>query len=338
MTTAWTGGQYSVLRFLLAVAAAGVVLGSNAPLLVNLLALVPAAFLAIGSRDRIASVVLAAWVVWFSWSMGAVLLLHAALPEAPYGSWDARGRSDPGEDWRMPTWAPLVAWGALGILHAISGVGRLMAGPGAALIGLVELALLGVAALPDYRRWAWLALTLLAVANVDPVGVLLIHAFAFDPGWIPAQAGITPAIVFYDGNCGLCARAVRFILAEDRAGVFQLAPLESAAFERLVLPDDRRGLPDSIVVRAHDGELLVRARTAIEIATALGGLWRVGATVLTILPPELADRAYDFVAARRRRFFAPPSAACPLVPARLRERFLPDALPEGGEATASASK
>src|SRR5262245_30614277 len=163
MTTAWTGGQYSVLRLLLALAAAGVVLGSNAPLLVNLLVLVPAALLAIGSRDRIASVVLAVWVLWISWPMSVVLLLHAALPEAPYGSWDARGRSDPGEDWQMPTWAPLVAWGALGILHAISGVGRLMTGPGAALIGLVELALLGVAALPDYRRWAWLALTLLAV-------------------------------------------------------------------------------------------------------------------------------------------------------------------------------
>jgi len=338
MATAWTGGQYSVLRLLLACSAAGVLLGSSVPLLVSLLGLVPVAFLAIGSRDRIASIVLAVGTAWISWSMSAVLLLHAALPEAPYGSWAARGRVDPGEDWRMPTWAPLAAWGALGVLHAISGVGRLMEGPGPALIGLVELGLLGAAALADYRRWAWLALTLLAVANVDPVGVLLIHAFAFDPAWIPPSTSITPAIVFYDGACGLCERTVRFILAEDRAGVFELAPLQSAAFERLVPPDDRPSLPDSIVVRARDGELLVRARAMVEIGTALGGLWRVGATMLTILPPDVADRIYDFVAARRRRLFAPPAAACPLVPDRLRARFVPDALPEGDQGPASASR
>jgi len=339
MTTAWTGGQYSVLRLLVALAATRIVLTSNAPAFVHLLALVPVALLAVGTRDRIASVVLAAVAAWWwAWSMSAVLLLHAALPAAPYGSWDARGRTDPGNDWELPTWVPALAWGVLAVLHVMTGVGRFTGGPLSLLTGLLELGLVALAFLPEQRRWAWLALTLIAVANNDALGVLLVHAFAFDPGWIPASTRITPAIVFYDGACGLCERAVRFILAEDRAGAFQLAPLQSPAFERVVPPDDRPTLPDSIVVRARDGELLVRARAAIEIGTALGGLWRVIATVLMLLPPELADRAYDVVAARRRRLFAPPAAACPLVPARLRARFVPDALPESDQATASAPR
>ena len=68
--------------------------------------------LAIGARDRVAGLVLAAWLLVIAWSwpssfMGIVLVLHAALPPAPYGSWEARGRPDPAGDWEMPDWLPL---------------------------------------------------------------------------------------------------------------------------------------------------------------------------------------------------------------------------------------
>jgi predicted DCC family thiol-disulfide oxidoreductase YuxK len=191
--------------------------------------------------------------------------------------------------------------------------------------------LLGAATVPDYRRWAWLALALLSVANNDPVGVLLMHAFAFDPSWIPSSSRITPATLFYDGTCGLCHRTVRFLLSEDRNALFQLAPLQSPAFARLVYAEDRDGLPDSLVLRGRDGQLLVRSLAAIEIGTALGGLWRAAATLGMIVPPEVGDRIYDFVASRRRNLFAPPDASCPLVPPRLRARFVPDAMPDGDQ-------
>jgi predicted DCC family thiol-disulfide oxidoreductase YuxK len=208
---------------------------------------------------------------------------------------------------------------------------------GAALLGLAELGLVALVTMPERRRWTWLALTLLAIADNDALGVLLIHAFAFDPGWIPASTRITPAVIFYDGACGLCHRAMRFILAEDRGGVLQLAPLQSATFERLVPPDLRDGLPDSIVVRARDGELFVRSLGAIEVGTALGGLWRAAATLGMLLPTEWADWVYDTVAGNRRRLFPPPDATCPLVPPRLRGRFVPDEPGETPQPEPSAS-
>ncbi|HZH02738.1 MAG TPA: DCC1-like thiol-disulfide oxidoreductase family protein [Myxococcaceae bacterium] len=36
-------------------------------------------------------------------------------------------------------------------------------------------------------------------------------------------------ILFYDGGCGLCHRAVRFVLARDPAGRFRFAPLGGSA-------------------------------------------------------------------------------------------------------------
>jgi len=322
MTAAWTGGQYSVLRVLLALATARLVLTSETGALLQLVGLALVVPLAIGARDRVASLALAVFMATTSRWASAVLALHAALPPAPYGSWDARGRTDPGDDWQMPPWAPPLAWGTLVLVHVISGF-TLLTG-GAALLGLGELGAVALAAVPERRRWAWLALTLLAIANNDPLGLLLVHAFAFDPGWIPASTRITPAVIFYDGGCGLCHRAVRFVLAEDNTGLLRFAPLQSAAFERLVPPDVRDALPDSMVVCARDGQLLVRSRAVIEIGTALGGLWRAGATLLMLPPTEVADRAYDFVASVRRRLFAPPDATCPLVPPRLRARFVSD--------------
>lgn len=54
-----------------------------------------------------------------------ILLAHAFVPRRPYGSWDARGRIDPGEDWRMPNWIHTAAWIVLAITYAYSGATKL---------------------------------------------------------------------------------------------------------------------------------------------------------------------------------------------------------------------
>jgi predicted DCC family thiol-disulfide oxidoreductase YuxK len=39
------------------------------------------------------------------------------------------------------------------------------------------------------------------------------------------------------------------------------------------------------------------------------------------VPEALRDRVYDWIAHNRRRFFARPETACPLLPQDLRARF-----------------
>lgn len=132
-----------------------------------------------------------------------------------------------------------------------------------------------------------------------------------------------PAILFYDGGCGLCHRSVRFVVAADRAGVFGFAPLGGETF-RAAVPEERRAsLPDSIVVRRTDGALLARSDATIYLLSRLGAGWRALGALLALVPRGLRDAAYDFVARNRASWFAPPADACPLVPAHLRARFLP---------------
>src|SRR5271156_1991782 len=57
--------------------------------------------------------------------IGWLLLAHAFLPSAPYGSWDARGRTDPRGSWRMTPSIYLSAWVLMALGYSFSGFMKL---------------------------------------------------------------------------------------------------------------------------------------------------------------------------------------------------------------------
>ena len=130
-------------------------------------------------------------------------------------------------------------------------------------------------------------------------------------------------IVFYDGECGLCHRLVRFILTRDKKVLFRFAPLQGQTFDRSVTLAQRAVLPDSVFLLTTSGELLLRSEAALYVLRRLGGFHRLMAGLLRLFPQRLRDWFYDFVARRRKGWFAQPEALCPIVPEQLRPRFLP---------------
>ncbi len=406
----WTGGQYSVFRFLFGAYLCihfaqlvpwGAELFSNqgvlpqgsasplvflypnvlalwdAPAVVTGLLLVGAGLsvlFAAGWHDRVAAIGL--WYLWACFFgrnplianpsipfVGWMLLAHVLLPRAPYGSWSARGRTDPGGSWRFPQPLFRAAWIVMALAYSYSGYTKLLSpswvgGTALACVldnplarpglvrdvllnlpdGFLHLATWGVlglelafAPLALFRRvrpWLWgvmlvMHLGLMLVLDFADLslGMVFLHLFTWDPAWARPRRGGTD-MIFYDGACGLCHGAVRFVLAEDRGGAaFRFAPLDGAAFGELVPERQRRELPDSLVVRTAEGLLLTRWPAVVHILGRLGGLWRVLGGVLGVLPVALGDRLYDGLARVRRRLFRPPSASCPLLPAHLRERF-----------------
>jgi predicted DCC family thiol-disulfide oxidoreductase YuxK len=154
------------------------------------------------------------------------------------------------------------------------------------------------------------------------LGMVMIHLFTFDPGWIRPRMGKTERI-FYDGHCGLCQRSVRLILAEDATGTaFRFAPLQGETFASL--PEkEREALPMSMVVQTESGTLLTRSAGVLHILRRLGGVWRLVAGVLVLVPARWRDRLYDGVAHIRHRVFARREGMCPLMPPQLRTRFDP---------------
>ncbi|MGH7703230.1 MAG: thiol-disulfide oxidoreductase DCC family protein, partial [Gemmatimonadales bacterium] len=353
----WTGGQYSLFRgvlgwsLLMSVGPSLSAADSAPGILLAVAGLGLAALLLIGWGDRAAALALALLLALpaFSGSGGPfdtpprlalmiALLLHSPLPPAPYGSLAARGRADPGGGWRLPPWVHAAAWIALSALYgylgyaAVQGIraGNLTLGidlPSLALVA--ELTFLPLALLRPARPPLWivmLAVQLALVMTQSPAGpgwgILVLHLLAFDPAWVPPAPAPAKETLFYDGGCGLCHRFVRFLLAEDRDGAaFGFAPLESAAFRTAVPEPERGALPDSLVLRTADGALLTRSAAVRHIAQRLGGVWRVLAVLAGVVPAGIRDAGYDLVARIRKRLFAPPAAACPIVTPELRGRF-----------------
>jgi predicted DCC family thiol-disulfide oxidoreductase YuxK len=330
---------------------------------------------AIGWFDRMAAILL--WYVWACLHgrmplianpglpyIGWLLLAHACLPPAPYGSVAARGRVDPGGGWRMPEGIFLVAWILLALGYSYSGLTKLaspswldgtamervlqnpLARPGwirdflltlspsilrAMTWGALaaEIAFAPLALLRSARPWIWLVLLLMhfgLILVVDftdlSLGMIMIHFFTFDPAWIPARPAAGTDVLFYDGSCGLCHRAVRFILGEDRSGTaFRFAPLGGETFAATIPQSLAAKLPDSLVVATTDRQFLIRAQAVRSIASKLGGIWRLVAVMSCIIPIAVLDLGYDFIARIRYRLFARPKQACPILPPPLRSRF-----------------
>lgn len=350
----------------------------DAPAIVTTLLLAGAALsvlLAVGWWDRAAAV-----CVWYIWAclfgrnplisnpglpfVGWLLLAHACVLPAPYGSLAALGRVDPAGGWRMPRAIFGAAWIVMAVGYSYSGYTKLVSpswidgtavrhvleNPLArptllrdALLALpdwalalqtwgalgLELAVAPLALVARLRPWLWVALVSMhlgLIALIDfaelSLGMVMLHLFTLDPGWIRPRGAPAPERLFYDGSCGLCHRTVRFVLAEDRPGTaFRVAPLGGEAFGREVPAGARGSLPDSLVVVRADGALLFRSTAVLHIAERLGGLWRTLALVLRLVPAPLRDLAYDAVARIRYRLFTRPSAACPVLPPDLRARF-----------------
>ena len=142
-------------------------------------------------------------------------------------------------------------------------------------------------------------------------------------GWAPPLRAAAREMLFYDGHCGLCHRAVRFVLSEDREVAFRFAPLQGETFAKAVPEDKRASLSDSMVVLRADGELLVRSEAVLHIIRGLGGVWRVMAALARIVPRRPRDLGYDLLASIRFRLFRQPADVCPTLPQELRSRFAP---------------
>lgn len=207
-------------------------------------------------------------------------------------------------------------------------------------LGLLSLGwvLLGVFERARWLAWCGLVASLLIAVSsgsseaFHPLSliVLLVWPYsippllAFSPRWIPRRKRGLPLTVYYDGECGFCHRGVQFLLKEDPAGAaLRFAPLQGASFAAAVPESERARLPDSIVVRDADGAILTRSAAALRIGAALGGYWRPLAALGRLLPRPLRDAAYDWIAARRKRWFAKPDGHCPLLSAEQRARFDP---------------
>lgn len=126
-------------------------------------------------------------------------------------------------------------------------------------------------------------------------------------------------ILFYDGECGMCARSVQWSLKRDRKGVLRYAPLQGETYARLAAPGKPRELQTVVLFDAQG--LHLESAAVLGILAHLGGGWAWLAALGRLVPRFVRDAAYRYVARHRIAWFGT-ADRCALPAPAMRERFL----------------
>jgi predicted DCC family thiol-disulfide oxidoreductase YuxK len=128
-------------------------------------------------------------------------------------------------------------------------------------------------------------------------------------------------IVLYDGSCGLCHRAVKFLLRHERDTELMFAPLQgpTAAALRVQFPEIPTHLDTVVLVEA--GRAWLRSKAFLYVSHHLRGPWS-WAYEMRWFPAVIGDLAYRMTAAIRYRVWGR-ADECALPSPEQRSRFLP---------------
>jgi len=135
---------------------------------------------------------------------------------------------------------------------------------------------------------------------------------------------VSQHLVFYDGECGLCDKAVQFVLARDKAQDFDFAPLQGTTAAEMLkeLPENIKTADSLILIENYktpNRSLYIYGKGAFRICWLLGGAWSI-LGLLSFLPSILYDWGYRLVARNRHKLFA---TKCMVPSQQNKHRFLP---------------
>lgn len=189
----------------------------------------------------------------------------------------------------------------------------------------IELLFAPLAFCKRLRPWLWLSMLIIQFGFLICLNfadltfpMLMIHLISFDPNWLKSN-NKQPIILFYDGACGFCHKTVQFILKEDKSSIFRFAPLQGKTSKYSKI---ERYNFNTMVVIDHKNRHQIYSSAVISIGWHLGGLYKIGACVLCLIPKPIRDALYRVNGKLRHHYFAKPNKLCPLVSYNDKKRFL----------------
>ena len=120
-------------------------------------------------------------------------------------------------------------------------------------------------------------------------------------------------VIYYDGECGLCHLAVRFILRVDSKSKFYFSPLSN-------LDNNLKNI-DSIIFKKGN-KVFYEGQAIIMIFENIDNNWNYLAKVLKLFPVNVLDTAYRWVSRNRAKVSVKKVSSCPIVPNSYQKRFI----------------
>jgi predicted DCC family thiol-disulfide oxidoreductase YuxK len=126
-------------------------------------------------------------------------------------------------------------------------------------------------------------------------------------------------ILLFDGECGFCNKTILFYLKREKSKKMHFAPLQSEVGIALRNYFEISHNTDSIIL-IKDHSAFIKSCAALRLTMYMKGLWPL-MMGFVIIPPFLRNRAYEFIARRRMKWFGRVEN-CALLPKEDRQRFL----------------
>jgi predicted DCC family thiol-disulfide oxidoreductase YuxK len=111
-----------------------------------------------------------------------------------------------------------------------------------------------------------------------------------------------PAVLFFDGVCGMCNRLIDFVAIRDKAGRISFAPIQGETARTVLSLEEIKSL-NTVCFKDSNGNLSRRSSAIVRVLWTLGGKWKFLGTMMWLFPKPLRDLFYWIVAKNRYRFF-----------------------------------
>jgi predicted DCC family thiol-disulfide oxidoreductase YuxK len=144
------------------------------------------------------------------------------------------------------------------------------------------------------------------------------YSYRDDPA-VPPFPDDKPIIIF-DGYCAFCSGWVQFVLRHDVTGVYRLLPAQSVLGKALYVHYGQNHMDYETNMLVAGGKAWLKSDGTIRMAQGLGFPWNM-AVVLRIIPEQIRDRIYSWVARNRLKWFGE-RKSCFAPTGEFRHRFL----------------
>lgn len=126
-------------------------------------------------------------------------------------------------------------------------------------------------------------------------------------------------ILFFDGNCGLCNRSVKFVLRKEKNKTLLFSALQSEFADNTLPPYNLKESLDSMVL-LENGKIYLQSSAALRVTKYLKGLWPL-MMVFIIVPPFIRNGVYNYIAKNRITWFGT-ADYCEMMTPELKNRFI----------------
>ena len=112
---------------------------------------------------------------------------------------------------------------------------------------------------------------------------------------------ITP-ILFYDGDCALCSRSVKFVLGNEKSDAIRFCAMQSEKGKAVLAQMGFDTLQPGTVIFSDSGKTFTSYKAVARIATYLRFPFNI-LSFIRFVPAFIGNGVYYWIARNRRKYF-----------------------------------